>query len=224
MSVTEYEIKHLNGLLSLMANKVEEAINKSIIALLTNDTELTEEIKECEGEINDLDIKIDQQCIKLLALKQPMAQDLRLITTAMKITSELERMADNAFNIAKRTKSMKGEKFPEEHHEDIKKMETMSQSMVAKSVEAFVTKNKEMSLSVIMEDEKVDKINKKICKESFMMMTKNPKAINIALIVSYVSKHMERIADHATNVAEMAIYLIDGKNVRHIQPKDLIKE
>jgi len=219
--ITQEERTEVREMLSHIAVKAEEAVKKTFDALFEHNTELAEDVIEGDSEINDLEDAMDQHCITLLALKQPMARDLRLVTSAMKATTELERIADLASNISGKTCSSYGGNFPMEYKDDILKASEITQGMIRDSIESFVSRNKRLALKVILRDEEIDKLNRRIWKEAFLMMNSDKENVSKALILSYVSKNLERIADHAVHIAEMVIYMVEGRIVRHLPPEDI---
>ena len=220
MPVREEELKHLNGQLLQMAGLVETSIRDSIRSLTERDSELARKVIEEDHKINTYDVKIDEECIRLIALKQPMGKDLRFITTAMKITTDLERIADNAVNISERALELNEEPLLKPYI-DIPRMREVAQGMVRDAIDAFVNEDKRLALDVIMRDDEVDDLNDMVLKELMFIMTQDPSTVYRAMKVSYVSKYLERIADHATNIAEMVVYMVEGKIIRHMLPNEI---
>lgn len=216
MTVRSAELKLLRGTILSMAALVEEAIRDSVRSLVERDSELARKVIEGDHVINGLDVKIDEECIRLLALMQPMAGDLRFITTAMKVTTDLERIGDNAVNIAERALELNKEPILKPYI-DIPMMSSIAQGMIRDTIEAFVRGDSKLAKDVIMRDDEVDDLNRAVMDELAFIMTQDPSTVHRAMKVSYVSKYLERIADHATNVAEMVVYLIEGKIIRHIK-------
>ena len=156
-------------------------------------------------------------CIRLLALQQPTARDLRFITTAMKISSELERMGDLADNIAQRALELNVE--PQlKPYIDIPRMAHWTMRMVKECLNAFVNSDPRLARKVCGDDDFVDDLNEQLFRELLSFMLENPKTITRAIRLTFVAKSLERIADHATNIAELVVYMVEGKNIRHIAP------
>lgn len=220
MPVREEEMKHLNTLLLQMAGLVETSIRESIKSLTERNSELARKVIEEDHKINSYDVKIDEECIRLIALKQPMGKDLRFITTAMKITTDLERIADNAVNISERALELNKEPLLKPYI-DIPRMREIAQGMVRDAIDAFVNEDKRLAMDVIMRDDEVDDLNDVVLKELMFIMTQDPSTVYRAMKISYVSKYLERIADHATNVAEMVVYMVKGKIIRHMSPQEI---
>jgi phosphate transport system protein len=217
MTVKSDELTHLSEMLLKMASLVEAAINNSVKSLVERDSGLALKVIENDKVINTYDVKIDEECIRLLALKQPMGKDLRFITTAMKITTDLERIADNAVNIAERAVELNKEPVLKPYI-DIPRMSKIAQGMVIDTINAFVNEDTSLAKDVIMRDDQVDDLNSAVCDELMEMMIRDPSTITRVVKVTYVSKYLERIADHATNIAEDVIYMVEGKIIRHMEP------
>ncbi len=214
MAIFDEELAHLNGLVLQMGSLVEKAIRDSVRALIDRDDALAQSVIDGDHQVNMLDIEIDEESIKLIALRQPKAGDLRLITTAMKITTDLERMADLAVNIAQRAQELNRESVLKEYI-DIPKMRDIAQGMTRDALDAFVKRDWKTAKNVILRDDEIDDLKHKILSELLYMMTENPGVIYRAMRITFVAQYLERIADHATNIAEMVMYLIEGKIIRH---------
>jgi phosphate transport system protein len=197
-----------------MGSLVEKAIKESVQALVERDDNLAKSVIDGDHQINALDIEIDEVSIRLIALRQPMAGDLRLITTAMKITTDLERMGDLAVNIAQRAMELNREPILKEYI-DVPKMRQIAQRMTRDALDAFVKRDMKLAKEVIMRDDEIDDLKHKVLSELLFMMTENPSIIHRAMRITFVAQYLERIADHATNIAEMVLYLIEGKIIRH---------
>jgi phosphate transport system protein len=182
--------------------------------LVKRDSELAQKTFGFEDRINKLENVIDQMCLKLLALKQPMAVDLRFITSAMKIITDLERMGDQAVNIAERAISLNLE--PQiKPYIDIPKMAEVTQSMVRDVLDAFVSRDSKLARSVCERDDMVDGLNNQVMRELLTYMMSDPKTITRAVHLMIVSRCLERIADHATNIAEDVIFMVDALVIKH---------
>ncbi len=208
------ELKLLKERLLQMASRAEEAIARSVKSLVNRDSPLAEQVIKLDPLIDALEIEVDEQCLKLLALRQPIAIDLRFITSAMKINSELERIGDQAVNIAER--SLELVKEPRlKPLIDIPRMATLSQGMVKNSLDAFVNKDAALARSVCESDDEVDNLNEQIFRELLTYMIQDTSTISRAVHLMLIGRHLERIADHATNVAENVIYFVKGKTIKH---------
>lgn len=220
MPVRNVELEHLKETILKMAIAVEAAIKDSVRSLVERDSALARQVIEADRGVNTLDVQVDEECIRLLALKQPMGKDLRFITTAMKITTDLERIADNAVNIAERALELNEEPLLKPYI-DIPRMSRIAQSMVRDTIDAFINGDKQLAKDVIMRDDEVDALNEIVLKELMLIMTRDSSTVSRAVKISYISKYLERIADHATNVAETVIYMVDGKIIRHMMPDQI---
>jgi phosphate transport system protein len=197
-----------------LGSLVETMVERAVASLVDRDSRLAEEIIASDQKVDSLDVEIDEDCIRLLALQQPAAKDLRFITTAMKITTDLERMADQAVNICQRAIELNEE--PQlKPYIDIPVMSQLSQKMMRESLDAFVRRDAELARQVIPEDNKVDSLKNQVFRELLTFMMEDPRTIPRAIRLILVSRHLERIADHATNIAEMVVFLVEGKNIRH---------
>jgi phosphate transport system protein len=220
MARFDEELTHLKGLILKMGGLVESSIKDSVKSLVERNDELAKAVIERDHEINALDVQIDEECIRLIALMQPMASDLRFLTTAMKITTDLERMGDNAVNIAERALELNKEPILKPYI-DIPHMSQIAQGMTRDALDAFVRKDKRLAMDVIMRDDEVDDLKYGILEELISYMIRDPNTVSRAMKISFVAQYLERIADHATNIAEMVIYLVAGKIIRHMAlPKE----
>ena len=216
MAIFDDELNALREQVLKLGSMVETAIRESVNSLVERNIDLAKEVIKRDHLINALEVKIDEECVKLIALRQPMARDLRLITTAMKITTDLERMGDLAVNIAERAIELYEE--PQlKPYVNIPKMAEIVQEMVRESLDAFVTVCSVLPYKVIKRDDEVDNLTVTNFNELLSFMIRDPKIIPIAVKRTYVAKYLERIADHATNIAEMVIYMCKGKIIRHTE-------
>ncbi|NWF75451.1 MAG: phosphate signaling complex protein PhoU [Nitrospirae bacterium] len=214
MTIFDDELNALKQKVLKLGLMVEDAIRDSVKSLVDRDSNLAQETIKKDHLINALDVEIDEECVRLIALRQPMARDLRFITTTMKITTDLERMGDLAVNIAERAIELN--KVPLlKPFENIPKIAEITQGMVKDSLDAFVTGCSRLPYEVLKKDDEVDALTVKNFEELMALMIKDPKIIPLAVKRTYVAKYLERIADHATNIAEMTIYMCKGKIIRH---------
>jgi phosphate transport system protein len=216
MNIFQEELNTLKVTILKMGSLVEEAIGKAIQALVQRDSDLSRKVIDNDTRINALDVEVDEECIRLIALRQPTAGDLRFITTAMKITTDLERMGDYAVDICERALELNEE--PQlKPYIDIPRMAEIAQGMVRDVLRAFLERNTSLAYEVINRDDAVDELNAQIFHELLFFMLKDSTTISRAIKVTYISKYLERIADHATNIAEMVVYMDEGKMIRHIR-------
>ncbi|MBM3295926.1 MAG: phosphate signaling complex protein PhoU [Candidatus Aminicenantes bacterium] len=208
------ELTHLKEKLLRMAAHVEEAVELAIEALTERKEEPAREILKREETINLLDVEIDETCLRLLALRQPMAGDLRFITSAMKIGSDLERMGDLSVNVAEQALDLA--KLPLlKPLIDIPRLARLVQAMVRDSLSAFITRDEALARNVCERDDEVDALDDQIFRELLTYMMQDPATIARAVALLLVSRNLERIADHATNIGEDVIYLVRGKTIKH---------
>jgi len=208
------ELAQLKDNLLKMAAFVEETIRYSIAALMDRDSEMIKRAMEKEDEINSMENAIDEMCLKLLALRQPLATDLRFITAAMKIVTDLERMGDQAINIVERAASLNQE--PQlKPYIDIPRMAEIAQTMVKDVLDAFVNSDSKLARSVCERDDLVDGLKDQVFRELLTYMISDSKAITRAVHLIIVSRCLERIADHATNIAEDVIFMADALVIKH---------
>jgi phosphate transport system protein len=198
-----------------MGGLVEDQISQAIRSLAARDEALARSTIERDHVVNRLDVEIDDLSLKLLALHQPAARDLRLITTALKITTDLERIGDLATHIAERTLELAAEP-PLRRSIDIPAMAALASSMVHRSLDSFVREDVELALAVCAADDAIDQVHKQYLAELLMVMSDDPTAAGRIIRLLFVSKYLERIADHATNIAEMVIFMVKGRSIRHM--------
>jgi phosphate transport system protein len=197
-----------------MGGKVEIAISRCVRAVTERDSDLAQKVKDGEREINRLEVEIDEACRRILALRQPAASDLRFITTALKIVTDLERMGDLAVNIAQRAFDL-NQAPPLRPFLDLTKLADLGQEQLKKALDAFVESDVQKAEEVMKGDELLDAIYKKLFNELLVFMMEDPRNIRRTTSLMFVAKHLERLGDHATNVAEMVIYMVRGTDLRH---------
>lgn len=206
------DLENLQRQILNMAGCVEESIYKSIQALQEHDKALAQEVIAGDNKIDELDNAVTEECLKLLALHQPVARDLRRIATVFMITTDLERMGDLAADIAARALTiMPNIEIPDK----LPRMTDMTTSMVRQSLDAFVNLDGKQARRVIRLDDEVDRYNAEIIDELMTRMKSSPDLIEPCLSLFSAVRHLERIADHATNIAEDVLYMVDGELVRH---------
>ena len=211
------ELAELKAKLVRMAGLAEDQIDKALAALLNRDSAQAHQVIERDHQVNALDVEIDEECIRLLALHQPAARDLRLVTTAMKISTELERISDLAENICERTIELNEE--PQlKPYIDIPRMGNSARMMVKESIDAFVKDDAALARKVLTDDDLVDDLMEQVFRELLSYMIEDPHTISRAIRLSFIAKYLERVADHATNIAELVVYLVEGKIIRHTSP------
>jgi phosphate transport system protein len=210
----ERQIESLKERILRVGTLVEEAISKSITALINRDANLAQRVMASDEEIDRMEVEVEEECLKILALYQPVAADLRLVVAVLKINNDLERMGDLARNIAKRVPQLtSGE--PVELPPEIRTMAMQAQDMVKESLDALVKGDPLLARQVREEDDAVDEARQRIRRRIIAGIKADPDKVESLLRVNSVSKHIERIADMATNIAEDVIYMVQGDIVRH---------
>ena len=208
------ELKTLKEKILEMADYAEESIAMAVKCLKERQAKFAAEVMRREEIINHLEIEIDELCLKLLALRQPMAADLRFITSAMRIISDLERIGDQAVNIIERAQELL--KAPElKPLIDIPRMAELAQGMLRDAINAFINSDDRLGKEVCLRDDRVDKLNDQVFRELLTYMIADPATITRAVDLILVGRHLERIADHATNIGEDVIYMTKGKIIKH---------
>ncbi|HOO00300.1 MAG TPA: phosphate signaling complex protein PhoU [Syntrophales bacterium] len=210
----ERELQEVKENLLYLGALTEKAISRGIQALLKRNSELAREIIEGDGAIDRLDREIEERCIRLLALRQPAARDLRFITTAIKINGHLERIGDMVVKICEKVLLLNEE--PQlKPYIDLPRMAEIARGMVKESLDALVGEDLALANKVRGDDEIVDRLNEQIFRELLTFMMEDPRTIHRALLIMQISKTLERISDHAKGMADMIVYMITGRNVRH---------
>ncbi|MBV5340057.1 MAG: phosphate signaling complex protein PhoU [Deltaproteobacteria bacterium] len=210
----DIELNNLKQSILVMGGKVELMIANSVKSLVDRDTQLAERTIVFDHEINTAEMSIDEHCLELLALRQPAGRDLRFITIALKIVTDLERMGDQCANIAKRAREL-NEEPPLKPYIDIPRMAHWTETMVKEALDAFVRGDADLAVKVCKDDSFVDDLNTQIQRELLTFMIEDPTTISRAMKLNYISKSLERVADHSTNIAEMVIFMVKGKDIRH---------
>jgi phosphate transport system protein len=208
------ELEALKQTLLAMGGLVEDQIRRVMLALMERDNALAQEVIDRDRQVNAYDVEVDETCVNLLALHQPAAGDLRFITTAMKIVTDLERIGDQAVNIAQRALELNQE--PQlKPYIDLPRMAEKAQRMVKESLDAFVARDTDLARRVCAADGEVDALKEQIFRELLTYMMEDARTIPRAIRLILISRFLERVADHATNIAEMVVYMVEGKMVRH---------
>ena len=208
------ELQALKNRLLEMGALVEDRVHRAVHSLIDRKVEEAEAIITADRAINDLHIEIDDRCLKLLATQTPLAVDLRLITSAMKINSDLERIGDQAVNVAENV--VKILPYPPlKPLIDIPRMAEIAEKMTRDSLDSFVRRDPELARDVLRRDDAVDQLKDQVFRELLTYMMADPGTIQRALCLILISRNLERVADHATNIAEDVIFLVEAKDVRH---------
>jgi phosphate transport system protein len=208
------ELEELKTRLLEMGGLAEERVRSAVQGLVERDTALVERVLAGDTPINQLHIEIDSRCFKMLALHQPMAVDLRAIVSAVKINTDLERVGDLAVNIAEAVRRYMRH-APVKELIDIPRMAEIAQRMLRDSLDAYVRRDTQLAHAVLNEDDKLDALKQQVFRELLTYMLQDPSTIEPALDLILISRHLERIGDHATNIAEDVIFMVSARDVRH---------
>jgi phosphate transport system protein len=208
------ELEALKERLLAMGGLAEERVRASVRGVAERDPEMLQAVLAGDEPVNDLHIEIDSRCFKMLALHQPMAADLRVIVAAVKINTDLERVGDLAVNIAEAGKRYL-QHAPVKPLIDIPRMADIAQSMLRDALDAFVRREVALAEAVLAQDDQLDALKTQIFRELLTYMLNNPATIEPSLDLILISRHLERIGDHATNIAEDVIFIVSARDVRH---------
>ena len=208
------ELEGLQTRLLEMGGLAEDRVRMSVDALVERDAALVDRVLAGDGPINQLHIEIDGRCFKLLALHQPMAVDLRSIVSAVKINTDLERVGDLAINIAEAVRRYLRHP-PVKELIDIPRMADIAQAMLRDALDAYVRRDVDLAHRVLNEDDKLDALKTQVFRELLTYMLQDPSTIEPSLDLILISRHLERIGDHATNIAEDVIFMVSARDVRH---------
>jgi phosphate transport system protein len=208
------ELQQLKTRLLEMGGLAEDRVRSIVQALVDRNPSIVDRVLEGDGPINQLHMEIDSRCFKLLALHQPMAVDLRAIVSAVKINTDLERVGDLAINIAEAVKRYMRH-APVKELIDIPRMADIAQGMLRDALDAYVRRDTSLAQSVLNEDDELDGLKTQVFRELLTYMLQDPSTIEPALDLILISRHLERIGDHATNVAEDVIFMVSARDVRH---------
>ena len=208
------ELDELKARLLEMGGLAEERVRTAIDALVRRDPALVVRVLDGDGPVNQFHIEIDSRCVKLLALHQPMAVDLRVILSAVKINTDLERVGDLAINIAEAASRYLAH-APVKELVDIPRMANIAQGLLRDALDSFVRRDINLAQRVLDQDDDLDALKTQVFRDLLAFMLKDPQTIEPSLDLILISRHLERIGDHATNIAEDVIYMVSAKDVRH---------
>jgi phosphate transport system protein len=208
----EKELEELHYDVLKMGSHVEEAIANAIASLVNHDTELAQKVIDDDDRIDKMEVEIDNKCAKIIVTQQPIARDLRIVLTGLKIVTDLERMADHAVDIAKTTLRIAHQKYIKPLI-DIPRMAEIVREMVKMSLDSYVRQDLELARAIGEKDDIVDALYKQVFRELLTYMMEDPRNIDQATQFLFVARYLERIADHATNICEWVIYLDTGEHI-----------
>jgi phosphate transport system protein len=212
--VYEHELRTLRERILLMGSLAEEMIQKAILALRTRDTELAQTTRRVDRHINRLECEVDELCLRILAIRQPVASDLRFITTALKIVTDLERIGDIGVNICERVAEL-NEEPPLPEVVDVSSLADESLGVLHEALDALVARDVDRATALLASDDLIDEHYSKIFQQVLAIMSRDPSAIYRATRIQSVAKYLERIGDHAMNIAETVVFLVKGTDIRH---------
>lgn len=218
-SVFHAQLGEVRSLLLEMGGEVEKMIVDSVRALVNRDSALAEKVIARDRLVNSMELRIDEKCLTLLARRQPAARDLRFVTLALKIVTDLERIGDHSARIADHALALNQE-APVKPYIDLPLLAETANSVLRRALDAFVMGNTDLAAKVCREDSQVDLLNEQLQAELLIFMVEEPTAIPRAMRINAVARYLERIADHATNIAEMVIFMVEGRDVRHAFPAE----
>jgi phosphate transport system protein len=210
----DQELGALKEMLLRMSSLAEQSVAQSLKALVQRDSALAKQVDADDTQLDRLQMEIDERTIQLIALRQPKARDLRFLVMTMKIASDLERIGDQAVNIAHRAEELNKEPLLKPLI-DIPRMAEISRGMIRDTLDAFVYAKPDVARQAIARDDEVDKINRQLHRELTSFMIEDPHTITRCLNLMSVAHNLERIGDHATNIAEEVVYLYEGRDIRH---------
>ena len=208
------ELAQLKARLLIMAGEAEEQVRAAVRALVDRDLDLAQEVLNGDDAINSLHLEIDERCFKLLALYQPMAVDLRIIVSGVKINSDLERIGDFSVNISEAAIRYLSHP-PVKPLLDIPRMADIAQDMLRDALNSYVTQNTTLAQDVLDRDDRLDELKDQVFRELLSFIVETPRTTEPALDLILISRHLERVGDHATNIAEEVIFIASGRDVRH---------
>ena len=212
---SESELRKLKQRLLAMGGRCEGLIRRAIVALETRDGELADEVTENDREIDADEMAIDDLAVRILALRQPVGRDLRFLMTAIKVVTDLERIGDEAVNIAERAGELAAEPTTPLTSVRLSEMATSASAMLHDALDAFVEEDADKAMRVLLADDAVDALYGETMRATHQFIEENPSQVRGAMAVSSCAKYVERIADHSTNIAEMVVYMVRGVDVRH---------
>ena len=210
----DQELTDLKDMLLRMSSLSEQSVAQSLKALVQRDSAIAQQVDKDDTQLDRLQMEIDERCVQLIALRQPKARDLRFLVMTMKIASDLERIGDQAVNISHRVEELNKEPLLKPLI-DVPRMAEIARGMIRDALDAFVYAKPEVARQAIARDDDVDKINRQLHRELTSFMIETPATITRALNLMSVAHNLERIGDHATNIAEEVVYLYEGRDIRH---------
>ena len=218
------ELEAVKNHLLEMGGKVEQQVANAVASMLAMDTGIAEQVIEGDREVNDMEKMIDDECSRILARRQPAASDLRLVLAVTKVTTDLERVGDEARKIAKRTIKLSEQGQPRSNFVEIRQIGKHVSAMLRQALDAFARLDVEVAIEVVKEDSEVDGEYKHAMRSLVTFMMEDPRTISPVLEEMWALRSLERVGDHAANISEHVIYLVQGLDVRHVELDDLVAQ
>ncbi|MCX4189893.1 phosphate signaling complex protein PhoU [Methylophaga sp. OBS3] len=219
----EKELQDIRTRVLAMGGLVEQQIDNAMDALITGNSELAREVISTDDQVNELDILIDEECIQIIALRQPTASDLRLVTGILKTITDLERMGDEAVRIARMALNLSEKDRPKKNYRELQSLGQHVRNMLHDALDAFARFDVDSALAVAQEDMNVDAEYESILRQLMTYMMEDPRTVSRVVDMMWSARSLERIGDHSRNVAEHIIYLVEGKDVRHLSAEKMKK-
>ena len=215
------DLERVRGRMLAMGGFVEEQLSKSVSALVEGDSSLGQSVAQDDYQVNNMEVSIDEECSRILATRAPAASDLRLIVAIIKAITDLERMGDECEKIGYIASRLAGEERPANKYREVKHLGRLVQSMVHEALDAFARMDADAALKVVKMDRAVDEEYEAIQRQTITFMMEDPRTIRRALDTMWIVRALERIGDHAKNICEYVIYMVHGKDIRHIKLEDV---
>ena len=214
----DVELSHLRELLMEMGGLVERQVNDSVQSFVTHDMKLADEVRQTESKLNQMEVELDDECVGIIAKRQPTARDLRAVVSVMKLITDLERIGDEADRIAKMSRHIASFELPEDQYVEFRKMHSDVSQILNQALDAFARLDVEASIRVITADEEIDRAYDQLVRNCINMMQTSPDDAEHLVNVMWAARALERIGDHAKNISEYVIYQVKGQDVRHATP------
>lgn len=212
----EKELQDIRSLVLAMGGLIEQQVSNAKKALLTGDSELAREVIASDEEVNALEVSIDEECIQIIALRQPTASDLRLVAGILKTITDLERIGDESVSIARMAMNLSEKDRPKTNYRELQAMGNHVSGMLHDALDAFARFDAEQAMKVAQEDREIDAEYEGVIRQLITYMMEDPRAVTKAIDMMWSARSLERIGDHASNICEHIIYLVEGKDVRHL--------
>jgi len=219
----EKELEDIRSLVLAMGGLVEQQVNNAQEALMTADSELARSVISLDEDVNELEVTIDEECIQIIALRQPTAGDLRLVAGILKTITDLERIGDESVSIARMAMNLSEKDRPKKNYRELLSMGNHVQGMLRDALDAFARLDIKQAIRVAQEDREIDGEYEGIIRQLITYMMEDPRTVTKAIDMMWSARSFERIADHACNICEHVIYLVEGKDVRHLSLKKMEK-